>query len=236
MPRCEITLTANAGCAVRLGRSLIFIDALHDRKVEGYSTVTPERWVALRAMYPAGPDAIVFTHSHFDHFSPKLTARALEAWPGAKVVLPEDRVPGQRLLSARRETLSLPGVRVLFARLPHEGEQYRDVAHYGCILESDGFRVLFPGDCALCAPELRQFVEDMGPIDAAVVDFPWVTLRRGREFVEQVIRPKHLLVNHLPFEEDDVNGYRAAAVRWAREVQAPDVRLLLSPFQREVIN
>lgn len=236
MPHCEITLTANAGCALRLGRSLIFLDALHDRKVEGYSTVTPTRWETLQAMFPNGPDLIAFTHSHFDHFSPKLTAKAQAVWPGAKVVLPEDRVPGQRLLSAQRETLSLPGVRVVFARLPHEGEQYRGVAHYGCVLESEGFRVLFPGDCALGAPELAELVKDTGPIHAAILDFPWVTLRRGRAFVEQIIRPKVLVTVHLPFEEDDENGYRAAALRWAGEVEVPDVRLMLRPFQQEMIN
>lgn len=235
MPRCEITLTANAGCAVRLGRSLIFIDALHDKKAEGYSTVTPEMWRTLQGLYPEGPALLAFTHAHRDHFSPELVARARQVWPGALTALPEDRVPGQRLLAAEREALDLPGVRVLFARLPHEGERYRDVAHYGCILEGDGLRVLFPGDCALCAPELARFVREAGPIDVAVMNFPWVTLRRGRAFLAEYIRPKYLLVDHLPFEKDDVNGYRAAALRWAGEVPGPNVRLLLEPFQRETI-
>lgn len=38
---------------------------------------------------------------------------------------------------------------------------------------------------------------------------------------------------HLPFAEDDTNGYLDAALRAARTIDLPDVRLLTQPLQRE---
>ena len=61
------------------------------------------------------------------------------------------------------------------------------VPHYGAILEREGFRILLAGDCAIAAQELADFV-DGASIDLAVLPFPWITLPRGRAFVEQVIR------------------------------------------------
>ena len=122
-----------------------------------------------------------------------------------------------------------------FMRLTHEGAQYREVPHYGCILEYDGFRVLIAGDCAVADPQLRDFIGNR-PIDLALLNFPWVTLRKGRHFIEQAIRPEHLVVYHLPFSHDDRWGYRDAAVKSAGQLQGvPDVRLLLEPFQREIL-
>ena len=120
-------------------------------------------------------------------------------------------------------------------RLVHEGALYKDVPLYGCILEYDGFRVLITGDCAVADPKVADFVNGRH-IHLALLNFPWVTLRKGRRFVEEVLRPDHLLVYHLPFAHDDRWGYREAAVKWAAQVTGvPDVRVLLEPFQREIL-
>lgn len=234
MPTRQITLTASAGTALLLGRTRLWIDALHDRKVPGFSTVTPTLWDAMATHADfAEPDLLFFTHCHPDHFSPGLTRQALSRWPQAKVILPEPVFPDQITLSGRRVRLTLPDLTIHFARLPHEGPQYADVIHYGCILEQDGFRLLVPGDCALAAPELAEFVSEHGPIDAALMDFPWITLRKGTRFIQEYIRPQCLLICHLPFSADDIYGYRKAAIKSAERMEGMDVRLLLEPFQQE---
>ncbi len=230
----QLTLSANAGIALQLGSLRLWADALHRRKVPGFSTVTPSLWEALTA-HPdfAAPDIIFYTHCHPDHFSRTLTLQAMERWPNAKPILPQQVFQNQLLLSGRRERLKLPDYTFDFLRLSHEGAQYAHVAHYGCIIQHQGFRVLIPGDCALCAPELAAFLAEDGPIDLALLDFPWVTLRKGREFIQKHIRPKTLLVYHLPFLDDDLYGYRKAAVKYAAQLESVDVRLLMEPFQQE---
>lgn len=236
MPFCQVTLSANAGAAIELGGFRLWVDALHDEKVPGFSTVTRSLWAAVRA-HPAfaAPDLLFFTHCHPDHFSQRLAREALELWPQANIVLPEDRFPGQALLSGRRERVRLPNLTLDFIRLTHEGPRYADKPHYGCILESRGFRVLLTGDCRLCAPELREFLEESGPVDLAILDFPWLTLPQGRNFIQSFIRPKTLLVCHLPFREDDIYGYRAAAVKSVPRLEGVDVRLLTEPLQQEAL-
>ena len=142
MSHCQVTLSANAGIALSFGGLRVWVDALHDQKIPGFSTVTPDLWAAMRA-HPAfaAPDLLFFTHCHPDHFSAGLAREALNLWPGAKIVLPENRFPGQALLSGRRERVRLPQLTLDFIRLTHEGPRYADKPHYGCILESRGFRV-----------------------------------------------------------------------------------------------
>lgn len=236
MSCCQVTLSANAGVALDFGGLRVWVDALHDEKVPGFSTVTPALWAAMRA-HPAfaAPDLLFFTHCHPDHFSERLAREALDLWPRAKIVLPEDRFPGQALLSGRRERVRLPDLTLDFIRLTHEGPRYAGKPHYGCILESRGFRVLLTGDCKLCAPELAEFLQEDGPVDLAILDFPWLTLPRGRRFVQEHIRPRTLLVCHLPFPEDDIYGYRTAALKSAPLLGGTDVRLLEKPFQQEIL-
>lgn len=49
MSSCQITLSVNAGVALHLGRHRVWSDALHDRRVVGFSTVTPALWNILQA-------------------------------------------------------------------------------------------------------------------------------------------------------------------------------------------
>ena len=234
MSACELTLTANAGAVLALGRIRLWVDALHDQKVPGFSTVTPALLAAMSGRPEfAEPSLLFFTHCHPDHCSPSLAQAVLDRWPNARAALPEAVLPEQLLLSGRRERLTLPELTLDFIRLPHEGAQYAHVPHYGCIADYRGYRILIPGDCALAAPELAEFLAAGGPIDLALLDFPWITLRRGRQFVREVIRPRSLAVFHLPFAVDDVNGYRRAAVRAAGALRGIDVRVLLEPFQQE---
>ena len=159
----QITLSANAGVSLRIDSLCLWADALHRRKVPGFSTVTPALWEAM-AMHPgfAAPDILFYTHCHPDHFSRTLTLRALERWPDAKPVLPQAVFPEQLLLSGRRERLKLPGYTLDFLRLPHEGEQYAGVAHYACIIERQGFRILLPGDWRRAGRPTPRFWTSLG--------------------------------------------------------------------------
>ena len=68
-----------------------------------------------------------------------------------------------------------------------------------------------------------------------------MTLRRGRAFLEQYIHPDHLILYHIPFEQDDLNGYRKAAEKAVDAFLQThgsghmDVRLLQDPMQAELV-
>ncbi len=229
MKNIRVTLSANAGVAVEIGDKRLLIDALHEQKQPGFSAV-PENVLEHPAFQK--PEHIIFTHCHGDHFSEKLTHQALGKWPEATVYLPERIFEQQALLTGPCCIFQKDGLTLQFISLPHEGAQYTGVCHYGVLIEHQGCQVLAAGDCATASPVLLEALDGRA-VDAAILDFPWLTLPKGRAALEK-IAPKCLLACHLPFEKDDVCGYRAAAMKSAARLNT-DVRLLLEPYQEEII-
>ncbi len=202
--KCRVTASVNAGVALQLGQVRVWCDVLHNTIVPGFSTLSDKQWQELQRNGDfAAPDLLFYTHCHPDHYARELTARIQERNPHAFLALPQKDFSDQILLQGEQHRMRMGDLTFTFCRLPHEGIQYSDVSHYGCLLEWNGFSVLLPGDCAVANGALERLVQGKR-VDLAILNFPWVTLKKGREFVEKVIKPKHLIINHLPLQEDDV--------------------------------
>lgn len=232
-----VTLSANAGIALTIDKMRIWIDAVHNGWPDTFSAVTP---IILQKMLHhetfISPDYLFFTHCHPDHYSQKMTEKIQKYWPGVKLILPERRFPEQLILSGKSLEFSDDGVHFCFLRLPHEGNQYAQVPHYGLEIKSDNFCALIAGDCELASSVLAEYLRDV-KVDLAILNFPWLTLPRGRSFIKKFIAPKHLLICHLPFCEDDTNGYRTAAEKSLKMLpEIPDIRLLTAALQKEEIH
>ncbi|MBQ9930599.1 MAG: MBL fold metallo-hydrolase [Oscillospiraceae bacterium] len=219
----QVTLSANAGVSIQLGSRRIWVDALHEIKQPGFSAVSAALFEKLLVSDAfQAPDYICVTHDHPDHYSQRMVSRACGIWPEAKLCIPQ---PG----NVRDGDLTME-----FIRLPHEGAQYADVEHYGIFITAGGKHILLPGDCEVAAPALLQAAGER-KIDLAILNFPWVTLARGRAFLQK-LKPGHILLCHLPFAADDVNGFRESAGRNAHLLPDMDVRLLCDPMQTETVN
>ncbi len=228
-----VTLSVNAGISLETEGLRIWVDALHDRQVPDFSTLTPEMQSELfRSERFQNPDVIAYTHCHPDHFSQTLTADALRRYPNARLILPENRFPGQLLLRGQEMIVPVKGRLLTFRRLPHGGETYGNVPHYGLMIEDGGQRILILGDCALESGVLRDWVKDL-ELDTVFATFPWIALKSGRRFVREVLHPNHLLVYHFPLTRDDVYHYKKAARKGAAQL-GMDVRLLTEAFQTEL--
>ena len=214
----EVTLSANAGVSICIGDIRIWVDALHDTGVPGFSTLdTALQREMLRHPGFQNPDAICYTHCHPDHFSRKLTEEAHRLWPEARIFLPEKVFPYQILVTEETPCHTLGSAQLQFLRLPHEGAQYADVAHYGLIVSVSDCNILLTGDCALAEASLLDQVGEK-KIHLAVVDFPWITKRNSREFLQRHFPDTKLVVCHLPFAADDTNGFRRSAQRAAAQL------------------
>ena len=234
MGSITVTLSANAGVAIQIAGKRIWVDALHSKKVPSFSTVSQELLIKLlNAPEFENPDAICYTHCHPDHFSREQTLQVLGKWPEAKIYLPQLQFPQQLLVEGEHPEFTLGDVTLRFLRLPHEGEHYADVVHYGLLLLSSRGNVLISGDCAVAAPELLEAVAGI-PLDAAVLDFPWLTLNRGRAALES-LNVKQILLYHLPFPEDDKNGFLDSAIKAADRWKKRNIKLLCNPLQTETI-
>jgi L-ascorbate metabolism protein UlaG (beta-lactamase superfamily) len=236
MAEVQVTLSANAGVAIQIGSHRIWVDALHEQKQDGFSAVSEPLFRQILACDKfAWPQYICVTHCHPDHYSKELTAKAKQLWPKAKLFLPECEFEDQVLVEGNSYTFTDGNLKMEFIRLPHEGAQYANVKHYGLLIQKADICILLAGDCATASPALAQALQGR-TVDLAILDFPWVTLGKGRDFVQKFLQPKHLLVCHLPFEEDDICGYRQAAKKSVDALsQQMDIRLLWNPLQTEQI-
>ena len=225
-PRISVTLSANAGVVIDIGGRRIWVDALHRCKQKGFSTLTPamqQQMMEQEAFFH--PECIAYTHCHPDHYSDRLTKAALKLWPESWMMIPHK--------TWRNEHCVVSGDLLLrFIRLPHEGVQYADVLHYGLIICYHGRNILIPGDCEVASHALLDAVGNM-PIHLMLLDFPWITLRRGAEFLKAHYPDVPKIVYHLPFEEDDTMGYRTVTQR--RLVDFPEAQMLCEPFQTIVM-
>lgn len=218
----RVTLSANAGVALDLEGRRIWVDALHEKKQAGFSTVTPalqRRMLGHEAFMR--PEWFCYTHNHPDHYSKHLTRAARKLWPQAWLMLPDECWNEEHIVVD-------DGLELRFVRLPHEGEQYADIKHFGLLISYQDRNILISGDCAVASPVLAELLAGKR-VDLALLDFPWVTLRRGREFLQEHLPESQILLYHLPFAEDDVNGYRLSAENAAK--QLTNCRLLMEPLQ-----
>lgn len=224
MTEIRVTLSANAGVSLQIGHHRIWVDTLHEDKQAGFSAVSTELFQKILSSDAfRAPEYICVTHCHPDHYSAAMVEEAGKLWPGAQLCLPK---------KTRLEDSELT---IEFFRLPHEGAQYAAVEHYGILIGIGGKHILIPGDCETASPALKEAVGER-TVDLAILNFPWVTLSKGRTFLTQVLKPKHILLCHLPFAEDDVNGFRKSAQRNAQLLSQMDVRLLSEPLQTEIVN
>ena len=232
MSRCTITFLTNAGLSLTLGGVRVWVDALPQGSPPPFSSLSPALWERMQ-QHPdvQAPDLICFTHCHSDHFSRALAAQAKALWPRARLLLPELHFPEQVLFQGAAGCFPFRGLELRFRRLPHEGAEYAGTPHYGLLLSEGSFRLLIAGDCAVASLELGAWI-GAGPLQAAVLPFPWLTLPRGQTFLRQSLPSEQFFFCHLPAPEDDRFGYRRAAERAAEQWPSPpEIQLLLEPFQ-----
>ena len=216
----KLTLSANAGLAIEIGGKRIWVDALHTRKQPGFSCVEE---ALQKEMLSHGafqkPDVICYTHCHPDHYSRSLTEAACRIWPKAQLL-----VPGQNGLTGECRSFRYGELEITFLPLPHEGVQYADTLHYGIRITCGHEDVLLTGDCAVGSEEMNGLFPQV-----CVVDFPWITLPKGRRVLQEGIRPGKTVACHIPFAGDDVNNYRLSVAKAAQQME--NVFLLQEPLQ-----
>ena len=158
--------------------------------------------------------------------------RFLTRWPAARIIMPDNPFPQGLLLNAPC-TLRWNGARLRFFPLTHQGAEYAGTAHFGLLLTVDGTTLLLVGDGVVADESLAGILAGE-MVDIAVLPFPWVSLRRGVAFVDQVIRPKHILVNHLPLPASDIFHYAESAARHSAQLTCTSDVQLMNAFLKSV--
>lgn len=223
----RLTLTANAGILVTYRGEKLLVDGLHHSHGHDFSPVPRElldRIERGEGIY-AGIGWLLYTHLHIDHFSGVETIRFLEHNSIQKLFLPAGNdgpgldagiaplrewlmahatpVQELRLFEGRPVCYPLcPGIRLTAIRSLHAAAEYESVEHECFLLELGERTLFFLGDSDYDKDYFASVLAGR-KIDAAVVNPLFISKQEGRAVLLEGVRPKRVIVNHIPFAQDD---------------------------------
>jgi L-ascorbate metabolism protein UlaG (beta-lactamase superfamily)/predicted methyltransferase len=229
-PPLSLTYVANAGVLVAAGNAKVLIDALFDRPNPAYrapSADTIEKMVAGAAPFD-GVTLVLVTHNHPDHFDARVALRFLENRRDAVLVAPADAVEAMRGVATEWSRVSsrvvpidgpvghlltrqLQGVSVTAMRTRHGSSEAPPNVMY--LVEANGWRLFHEGDSPGDVEEYRRFGLGGAPVDLALVHFWFPFEPNCARFLEEVLRPDHVALTHLPIEREGDLPTKADAVR-----------------------
>jgi L-ascorbate metabolism protein UlaG (beta-lactamase superfamily) len=228
LPRGPLTLTyiANEGVLISSGRHKVLVDALFDKPHPDYRAPSSEALDGLMKGAPPfdGIDLVLVTHDHPDHFDAALAARYLAASSGTTLVAAADAVASLRKAAAsewgkiesrvvsldlkvgEKSVRDFSGIPVQAFRTLHSGDRESPM-NLLFLLEIDGWRVFHEGDSPSNVEAMSGFGLGSLPIDLALVHY-WFPLEpRAATFLQEVLKPGHIALMHLPIRlESDAPG------------------------------
>lgn len=233
--KIDIANSASSGLSLKLGGTIVWVDAIHARKTSIYSTVTPEIWDYMKKS-PAfigldghGPDMIAFTHCHTDHFDAFMCREAKSLWPHTRLALPERYFPEQTLIEGERQAITVNDVTIEYIRSIHSGKDFADYPSYFINIDYRGIHILISGDTSVNDKSIPEYCADKRP-DIAFMNYSWILFGKGRSIIDERLCPRHLFVTHAPFENDDTKNVLRSVrngISFLKETE--DVTILCEP-------
>ncbi|MFZ5974544.1 MAG: MBL fold metallo-hydrolase [Bacillota bacterium] len=221
------TLLATAGVIVETVGIRLMIDGLFGKDGHPFSVVPqPLMDNLLQGFEPFGTiDYLLFTHLHPDHFGSGEAIAYLRDNTVRGVFLPVDeseeklRRAGNGLrqwMDAHNvpfRPLSMPigshgrydmepGVALTTFNTGHMGPQYAHISNYCLLLTLGGKTLLFTGDADFLDDSFAGALNGC-KVDAVFINPLFYQNPRGRAILDTVIRPRQVILYHIPFEEDD---------------------------------
>lgn len=106
------------------------------------------------------------------------------------------------------------GIFVTAIPTTHMGSQYADISHFSFLVTMGKKHILFLADAGCDESCLKRLEQE--PIHSVFVTPLFFHSKTGRDVLRRILRPKRVIIYHLPFEGQDPNGYRKMA-GWDRE-------------------
>lgn len=221
----KITYIANSGVMIEHDDVKFIIDGLHSKKAIDFSRVKEDTLEKIIRGYKPFDDLdyLLFTHRHIDHMCDKSTVEFLKNNEDTEVLYPKDEgcvietvddfvKEGEYLGGALDIELGIKmkypikNGEITYFKSKHMGDESFKCNNICYIIELDGVRFLHMGDGSFDYDYLQKMLHDER-INVAFVNFPFIQLPNGKRIIREIIKPDHLIVFHLPFEEDDNSNY-----------------------------
>ncbi|NIM15438.1 MAG: hypothetical protein GTO45_25970 [Candidatus Aminicenantes bacterium] len=244
----EVTYIANEGFLVASGKQKILIDALSGTAY-GLYLVTPK--AIYQDLVKAKPpfDNINFmmvTHKHGDHFDSNLTENYLVNNP--KVVLLcsketalELALYGLHFSKIKQQVTAITppsdssaevmvnGIPMKFIRLRHG-----DSHNLGFIVNLNGMTFCHLGDGSLepNKQHLKKLQLNKEGIDVAFIQYYDFMNPEGRKIINEFIKPKHLVLMHIPPKE--IDEVEKMAAKHKNELPTAEIAISRKSLEKKV--
>lgn len=222
-----ITLLANEGILLFYNETSILIDGIHVNDGGPFSGLSHQMLSDLingKNIFKS-IDFILFTHCHTDHFNPEYAERFLMNNHVKGLIMPDRQT--QKYSSLRQiglvqaehmVLLDIPlsikkhfqltyDISLTVFNSVHCGEQYADIENYCYLINICGFKLFIIGDADFRSEYFKKMLND-SEIDIAFVNPLFINNKKGREVINYAIKPKYLVVYHIPFKNDDKIKFR----------------------------
>lgn len=206
----EIQRTANAGILLTLDGKHLLLDGVCE-KMGAYLQTPPQ---IRSSLLKDPPDALIFTHSHGDHYDSLFVTDYLKNSAGP-ILGPAD-IP-----YSKQEPLQLDGVCITPVETKHIGNS--DCKHHFSYVIRGSQCIWFLGDASYLG---WKKIPDLPAPDVIIAPFGFL-LGRGLEYC-QSFQPKAIVVLHLPKRENDPYGLwnrleQTISVKDMANIRIPDV-------------
>lgn len=224
----KVTCICNAGVMIEYNDKKILIDSFCKSILPIYKNPPDDlKEKMIKGIKPFdNVDMLLFTHNHTDHFHRESAAEFLKNNKDS-IILSTDDVIGKiteivpssdrsRLIKLdpvlhRKEDIIVKGINIKTFSLLHDGKEYANVKNLAYLIDIGGKKVLHTGDAKAMDENYKNLNFSQEGIDLLIAPFPYVSLSRGRSIIENYIKPKKIVANHLPYRELDEFGWINAA-------------------------
>ncbi|WP_027184422.1 MBL fold metallo-hydrolase [Desulfovibrio inopinatus] len=250
----DITLIANAGVMVEQNGTGLLVDGMHHEGGHPFSRVPQSEMASMRDSAPPFEhlDYLLFTHEHPDHFTPGYVLEYLRHRPIQGLLLPDETggsadyadllghvrkqniphhtfglEPGQTRHVRLAEHLHITAIGTL-----HMGPQYQDVRNDCFLVALNGMNILFTGDADHVAEYYENALHNVR-LDAVFVNPIFYHNPHGQHIINTIFRPRHVIIYHMPFAEDDTMNFTYMVGRDQEKHKNPRVQVHVLGEQRQ---
>lgn len=218
--KLTVTLVANAGLVLEYRGTKLLVDAIYGPEDHPFSNISDETWRKMKAGEGLfeNVDALLFTHVHPDHFSPRMTMEYLEHRKVKGIFLPQTRSVRECGLPEFLKEREIPAVLLseetdrtgwkvsknitvrAFSTL-HLDKKYHHVHHFCYLISFDEKHILIGADVDYTEEDFSRIKRF--PLRAAFVNPLFYSELHRRRFFRGELEAETVCVYHVPFSGED---------------------------------
>jgi L-ascorbate metabolism protein UlaG (beta-lactamase superfamily) len=211
----EVTYVGNEGFLVSMGGTKVLVDALPRSRYY----VNPSDSLITAMMKGVPPfdaiDYFLVTHDHPDHFNAERVSRFLLSHPDAELIASSEACSklneetgvgsgraGLDLALGQRQTIRGERAEIVVLRLDHGSGA--EISNLAFVVRSNGYTFVHVGDARLSynAESLRTIDWASYAVDLLFIEY-FDHSSETREIIENLIKPRHVVLMHIPEGEEE---------------------------------